>query len=60
MDAPLLAVLGCPRCKGALAVLGTGATERLHCAACHASWPVKDGVPQLLPELMTREDAPRR
>ncbi|MFY1832201.1 Trm112 family protein [Myxococcus fulvus] len=60
MDARLLEVLGCPRCKEALVLLGTGATERLHCAACRASWPVKEGVPQLLPELMTREAAPTR
>lgn len=38
-------VLACPRCRQGLAV----APAELRCAGCGAAYPVKDGVPDLLP-----------
>lgn len=45
IDAKLLAILACPVCKGPL----TQAGDALACAACKRSYPVKDGIPDLVP-----------
>ena len=46
--AELVALLACPRCRGGLRQQQDG--EALVCAACPCSYPVRDGVPDLLPE----------
>lgn len=57
MDEALLAVLGCPQCKGPLTVIARGEQVRVRCSRCHCEWPVEDGVPQMLPERMSGYDA---
>jgi uncharacterized protein YbaR (Trm112 family) len=41
----LLAILACPVCKGPLS--DTGAA--LRCEKCRRDYPVKDGIPDLVP-----------
>lgn len=43
----LLAVLVCPKCRGALEVRG-GGPEALRCGACQVDYPVRDGIPILI------------
>ena len=45
IDADFLDKLACPACRKELAQLGN---ERLYCAACHRSFPVRDDIPILL------------
>lgn len=45
LDAALLALLACPVCKGPL----TQQDAALRCAACKRDYPVKDGIPDLVP-----------
>jgi uncharacterized protein YbaR (Trm112 family) len=45
MDAKLLAILACPVCKGPL----NDGTDKLTCAACKRDYPVRDGIPDLVP-----------
>ncbi|MDB4907142.1 MAG: hypothetical protein JWO05_1926 [Gemmatimonadetes bacterium] len=42
----LLAILVCPRCKGALDY--READSVLACAACRVKYPVRDGIPIML------------
>ena len=42
----LLAILVCPRCKGALAYREADAV--LTCPACRLAYPVRDGIPVML------------
>lgn len=58
----LTAILQCPRCFGPLKDVSTssdGPTEIeqgvLHCGACTKNWPVRNGVPRLLPEGVAQE-----
>ena len=46
MDAELLKILVCPKCKGSIELNqpGTG----LECAACQLLYPIKDGIPVML------------
>lgn len=48
MDVPdwVRALLACPHCRGALAWKGSEA----ECTGCRRRYPVRDGVPDLLPE----------
>lgn len=41
----LLAILACPVCKGPLADTGSA----LRCGRCARDYPVKDGIPDLVP-----------
>ena len=62
MDAALLDILACPKCKGPLTLLGetnpqpdtkTAFPENvsgLSCAACQVVYPIKDNIPVLLIE----------
>jgi uncharacterized protein len=47
------AILACPRCKGALSREpsrdGTSSAGELCCAECGLAYPVRDGIPELLP-----------
>ena len=42
----LLAILVCPKCKGALTY--REAEQALDCAACRLRYPVRDGIPIML------------
>ncbi len=46
MDERLLKVLACPVCKGDLELRG----EKLICKVCKREYPIKEGIPILLPE----------
>lgn len=43
----LLAILACPKCKGALNMLGN---EGLACPVCDVVYPVRDDIPIMLIE----------
>ncbi len=45
IDAEFLQILACPACKSELVLKGD---ERLFCAACRRSYPVRDDIPVLL------------
>jgi uncharacterized protein YbaR (Trm112 family) len=47
-DSAFLDILACPRCRASLAWVERRA--ELHCADCSLAYPVKDGIPDLLPE----------
>ena len=47
LDPELLKILVCPACKAPLT--HREAPERLSCAACRRDYPVRDGIPVLLP-----------
>ena len=64
MKKELMKILACPRCKGELKleVMVEDGDEiisgRLDCAACKLSYPIEDGIPNLLPpELRSDENA---
>lgn len=44
IEAPWLNVMACPKCSARL----SGDVEKLTCAGCRQSWPVRNGVPQFL------------
>ena len=60
MRRDLMDILACPVCKGALtlnvqAEEGVEITEgSLHCAACDETYPIEDGIPNLLPPELRR------
>lgn len=54
-DDPLLAILACPLDKGPLALL-TG-EEALYNPRLRLSYPILDGIPQLLPSSGRKVDA---
>jgi SAM-dependent methyltransferase len=45
----LLQLLACPDCHGALDGIDDMTRSELRCASCGASYPVRDGIPILLP-----------
>ncbi len=55
MKRSLMDILACPACKGELelAVVEESADEiitgSLRCPKCDVSYPIKDGIPNLLP-----------
>ena len=48
LEAGLLALLACPRCKGSLTEADAG--PALLCVRCRLAFPVVEGIPDLLPE----------
>ncbi len=54
IDAEFLAIIACPACKGELVLRGD---DRLYCAACRRSYPVRDDIPILLLDEAIVEDA---
>ena len=46
MDKELLEILACPVCKGRV-TLADGA---IVCSSCRRKYPVRDGIPVMLPE----------
>ena len=55
MKTELMEILVCPVCKGKLELevknkeKGEVITGRLSCVACNLSYPISDGVPNMLP-----------
>jgi len=55
MKAELMDILVCPVCKGKLELevkeegKGEVTTGRLFCTACNLSYPISDGIPNMLP-----------
>jgi uncharacterized protein len=47
----LLAILVCPVCKGPIHVVPDG--SGLKCDACKCIFPIRDGIPVMLPEEAT-------
>lgn len=47
VDPRLLPVLVCPKCRGKLEEIEAG--DELLCRACCLAYPVRDGIPVLLP-----------
>ena len=54
IDAEFLALLRCPACKSELVLRND---ERLFCAQCRRSYPVRDEIPILLIDEATIEPA---
>ena len=52
IDAEFLQILACPACKNELVLMGD---DRLFCAACRRSYPVRDDIPVLLLDEATME-----
>lgn len=52
IDAEFVQMLACPACRGELVLRGE---DRLFCAACHRSYPVRDDIPILLLDEATLE-----
>ncbi|MGA2776546.1 MAG: Trm112 family protein [Steroidobacteraceae bacterium] len=50
MDKRLLELLVCPICKGPLRVAGSGAALELICNADRLAYPVREGVPMMMPD----------
>lgn len=51
LPSQLLALLVCPRCKGPLRY--EEAASSLVCSACALRYPVRDGIPVMLPDEAT-------
>jgi uncharacterized protein YbaR (Trm112 family) len=60
MRRELMDILACPVCRGALTLAAS--TEdpievlagTLHCASCNEDYPIRDGIPNLLPPDLRR------
>ncbi len=50
MDKRLLELLVCPICKSPLRTAGAGAGLELVCRADRLAYPVREGIPMMLPE----------
>lgn len=48
VDAKLLELLVCPKCKGKIAETKTDKGEGLRCDTCKLVYPVKDDTPAML------------
>jgi uncharacterized protein len=48
-DPAMLEILACPTCKGGLKLVA-GDRPGLNCSTCRLSYPLVDGIPDLLPE----------
>jgi len=48
INAELLAILACPKCKGELRL--TSDQDGLICQACRVQYPIKDDIPVMLIE----------
>jgi len=48
LDSELLAILACPRCQQRVTLTDDG--RGLVCQACHIAYPIRNGVPVMLPE----------
>lgn len=48
LEPDLLEILVCPRCQGRLEAVGDG--SGLDCPSCRLRYPVRDGIPIMLPD----------
>jgi len=48
LDPAFIALMACPVCRGGLRL--DEAKAELVCDACDCAYPVRDGIPDLLPE----------
>ena len=61
MRRDLMEILVCPVCKGVLTLTVAEEEEgeilegTLHCAACDETYPISEGIPNLLPPDLRRE-----
>lgn len=53
IDQRLLEILACPACKDRPPVRLHG--EMLVCEKCGRAYPIKDGIPVMLPEVASKE-----
>lgn len=56
VDAELLEILACPKCRTPVAPVRGGAG--LKCGACHRVYPVTDDIPVMLVDEATIEEPP--
>jgi len=55
MQTQLMEILVCPMCHGELELAATKETDgevmegKLTCTQCHETYPIEDGIPNLLP-----------
>ncbi len=56
VDAELLEILACPKCKTPVAPVHDGAG--LKCAACHRVYPIIDDIPVMLIDEAAIEEPP--
>lgn len=49
LDPALRSILGCPHCKGPLEE-HQGPPPEVRCGKCLRTWPVEQGIPQMVPE----------
>jgi uncharacterized protein YbaR (Trm112 family) len=60
MRRDLMEILACPICKGELTLTATAEESgeviagSLHCAHCNETYPIEDGIPNLLPPDLRR------
>lgn len=50
VPAGLMAVFGCPFCRGPLSEEAEKSLHQLVCKACRLAFPVNDGIPDLMPK----------
>jgi uncharacterized protein YbaR (Trm112 family) len=58
LDQVLLEILACPLCKAPVRPDSATAPAWLRCESCGRRYPVRDGIPIMLAEEATLEDAP--
>jgi len=56
VDKELLAVLACPVCHGDIEEMN-GPPPELRCRACGRRYPVREGIPIMLPEEARQENS---
>jgi uncharacterized protein YbaR (Trm112 family) len=49
-DESLIRILACPVCKGGLNI--NREKTQLHCRECDVKYPIKDGIPMMMPPEM--------
>src|SRR5438034_860912 len=60
MNAELLMIVRCPRCRGMLDRSGDGDDAALRCRGCAAVYPVARGIPRFAGEAYVASSGPRR
>jgi uncharacterized protein YbaR (Trm112 family) len=51
LDPHLLTLLACPDCQIRVTYRRVGTTEELVCEKCKRLFPVRDGIPEMMPSL---------
>jgi uncharacterized protein YbaR (Trm112 family) len=64
MDRSLVDILACPVCKSSLELTveeehdGSVVTGALRCPQCNVSYPIENGIPNMLPRTSSSKRAP--